>query len=271
MKPFDFLQTVIANDIHNWRFACSHDSESTGSAATCDNSPEALFLSAFDSRSSESRGVAWSALAQLPNSPRLFQLTRNTLIARFSLDPAGVTDVVVKAWLNGLRMLVDQVERKVRIAQFQRDRFQRLAGDDLVAMESKHNSFLSFICHHNPQRRQAALIKLAVSTLPRSDITAQLEHCVQSDEDLEVRITATRCLIDLARSQEIPGVCQLLAKVVQNDANPKMLREIAYQGLFEVNHLPPASWPITRDCQGQFEFPRDVDWELVSNCAGTTS
>jgi HEAT repeat protein len=80
------------------------------------------------------------------------------------------------------------------------------------------------------------------------------------DEDAGVRTTAASCLGTIYEERRDRSMVKLLADILRNPVNDRLLREAAYSAMLEVIGYPPRARPsAARD----LDFETEVDWQLV--------
>ena len=267
MKPFKYLTEVVAADItaicDQWPDAATQ----IGSGVRSSTAISDLFQSASGAADQVTRGRSWIRLTEVQHGNSLTQETKSFLVSKLHVDATSVTHTVIEAWLDALRLLVDKMRRKDNVTRFQGEYYRKLAGIDWEELERDSSSYVSFLSHINPNRRCAAIIRMVSNGINSTEQLKQLMQMIEQDDDASVQITATRNLIECCFDSLRPEVLALLARVVTKDSMPLAVRDIAYEGLFEVAREPVSDWPITRFCQGRFIFPNDIDWSFVKKCS----
>jgi hypothetical protein len=232
-----------------------------------DHLVERCFAFAMDDPSELVRGTAWCLVAELWRErcqlDVLRRVTRPNLVKRFQIAEPAITDIIVDMWLDGVKGFVDGELGAQKRARFDDALLQKMAGSDLKAIENSPEAAKDFLRHPNPRRRTAALMVMWHKTKEKFNLAGIFEDKLLSDPDADVRITALRYLIQVYSTTRESRVEKLLASLVKDESCPLQLRDIAYQGLFQIHDMPVNDWPITKWCQGRFRFPDDVDWGLV--------
>jgi len=264
MKPFKYLTEIVAADVSAiGAQQCNEPMQSDNSAQTSNTIFE-LFQTAFGANEQAKRGRSWIQLAQIQHGPLLTQETKHFLISILQVDTASVTHTVIEAWLDALRMIVVRSRRNDGTTSLLLEKhYEGLAGTDRDELERDPRSYLSFLNHSNPDRRCAAIIQMVSSGKIGPEQLNHLMRMLKQDDDASVQITATRKLIECCTESFRTDVLAILATVVANESLQLTVRDIAYEGLFELSGAPAWEWPITRSSQGLFVFPDDIDWTLV--------
>ena len=86
---------------------------------------------------------------------------------------------------------------------------------------------------------------------------------VASDDEVAMQIREVRQLTESARGSSDETVLSSFAEIVRNEGASRLVREIAYQGMFEIAEPPVEEWPMYIEATRGFSFPDDVDWEFV--------
>ncbi len=280
-SPFRFLKDQIQKDLREWhelRHRIPSLSRSM-SLTFIQNAPistwnepiiDKLIGLAFDETEAWLRGCAWSKLSEVYDSigdretPRR-QIAR-TLFERFSVAPSALTDQLVETWMAGILLIIAALNSEDLRSKCERDFYEEGGGAraDEADWESTKENFVDA----DPAKRIRAIRVAADRIGDHSVFCSELMRLVDSDSHIGVRITALRRYIEWHANTGKRECLRFLGSVVRATEVPPNVREVAYQGLFEVVGVPPADWPVTRECLGQFAFPEDIDWPFVLQCDG---
>ena len=233
-----------------------------------------VFSCAFVDSEPAVRGFAWRIIAYLwwrdDPTGTLVEVARRVLVERFELSPDRASDLVAIAWLDGVAgfcQTIKSVKRaggRRRLADEFRERvIRQKAGEDWRRLEAAPEAFLQ---HADPRRRSAALMTLCKNRVATESIERDVVRIIHSDEDPGVRIAGIIYLVETHRRSQDVRTARLLAQIVVDQSNPIQVREIAYQGIYQVLDMPVSDWPETKAAVGQFKFPADIDWELLRVC-----
>ncbi|RMG32192.1 MAG: hypothetical protein D6725_18210 [Planctomycetota bacterium] len=222
----------------------------------------------------EVRGFAWRTIAHLwwrgDPTDRLLLATQRILLDEFYVSSEMGIEVFAVEWLDGIVRLWETIRRaevserrRKLFAAWQERRTRERAGEDWQKLQRKPERFL-----HNadPKRRIAALRVLARKGMVTESVLQDVEQIMRSDIDVGARIAAVTYIVQTKRASGCLRAARSLAQIVADESNPVYQREVAYQGIYQVLGIPVSEWPETRAAFGQFEFPDDIDWELVRHC-----
>jgi len=120
-----------------------------------------------------------------------------------------------------------------------------------------------FLTDPDPRLRRAGIQLLRGKFGATSEFLDHFERLALSDFDEGVRIASLGALIDYYSGTQNQRIGKLLAEMVRNESLSLLFRDIAYQGLFRVHRLPIDDWPEVKRATGRFNFPEDVNWNLV--------
>ena len=143
--------------------------------------------------------------------------------------------------------------------------WQRLAGPRLADLLTDRTAAVACLRELDAKLRQVALQVVAHIWGADAEYARACYLLLASDPDLDVRITAASCLAISFRGTGDPNVGKALAQIVADRSESVLLRDIAYQGLFEVRGLPVEMWPIMDAKSAGERFPDQVDWVLVAS------
>ncbi len=277
MKIFKFIDTTVFRDTEAAFLGADATEISNTTAFEIKGNGEfdrvffdAMLRIAFNAKEASDRGKAWVKLAFVSESENLRKLltpsARCALADYFRLDPGALDDVGINRWLDGISSMVGICRTHALVRQSLRRRLEMQGAEDLAVMSRSPELALEFLSHVNPMRRTAAIKALAASMCEPSLLASALAARVLEDKNAAVRIAALRNYISVNRKAPQPDALPFLANIVLDESAPIELRDLSYEGLFEISAAPVTEWPITRACCGRFEFPRDVDWEFVTRC-----
>lgn len=264
MKPFKYLTDIVAADVIGLRDqihcpATQNDARTEASIAISD-----LFQLAFSAKDQATRGRSWIKLSQMQRGQALAQATREFLISTLKLDVESATPVVIESWLDALRMIVSKSQKNENVTpQIRNNLYDKQAGLDREAIELNSTSYIPFLDHANPYRRCAAIFRMISVGVIDDAKLCRLMQILEKDDDANVQITAASALIECCTDNLRSEVLRILARQVANESIPLSVRDIAYGGIFQLAGEPVSTWPITRSCQGCFQFPNDIDWLVV--------
>ncbi len=228
----------------------------------------AFIVQAFDDADSSVRGAAlWGLLCLAAGerfSAQVESWLNTFLVRRFGIvDPEVFGQPLARVWLESLAYESDRHEREARRLAHRETRLQNLAGANIDRMRRDTRFTLDLLDSEDPNLRTAALTLLR-ETERSAEFRDKCEQLCAHDSDLRVRIGALSCLIACYTKTRNERILGNMARLVLDNTCSQYLREIAYQGIFQVNDAPPATWPEVRAAQGLFRFPDDVDWEFVA-------
>jgi hypothetical protein len=278
--PFRFLKERVWPDLEAWApprvRGASHGSAVCQPIweprllvpSLCEGELEDALDGAFDASTAAHRGLAWVRITGwVDSSPdsriKLTSSLSNRLGSRFPILHGHADSALVDAWLNSLEALVRRRLREHNLNYFRKERFSNLAGQEAAVLRGDMARAHGSLSDPDANKREAAILALHQSASPKEPLIARFRDLVTRDPDLSVRITALSSCIKICTRTKDAAILNMLAAIVADKSLPDMLRDVAYQGLFQVCDAPVAEWPVTRWAAGRFRFPDDIDWEFV--------
>ena len=121
-----------------------------------------------------------------------------------------------------------------------------------------------FLASERPDLRQITLRTLVFWWGIGSRYEEACREILLKDEDDGVRTTAASCLGGIYEGRQDRSIIKLLAYILRNPVNDKILRDAAYSAILEVIGYPPKALPsATKD----LDYKTEVDWRLVDQWA----
>lgn len=259
MKPMQFVTERVHADLG------SVPDNETEMAALLPQEPGELFAVAFDGDDARVRGVAWCMIGRAVlqrGSASLYEQARRTLAERFGIPvDHECMEVVPRMWLEAIAMEVEARTHDQGYQQFRARLLRAGGGDDLDAIKEAPAEFLS---HPLPERRATALQVLW--DRPDKSLAARVKEMATSDPAERVRTAAVMALRKtFARSEDLATV-RFLAAIASDDSEPRVVREVAYMGLYEIRIVDTDQWPVVRVLPDDFVFPDHANWQFVESC-----
>jgi hypothetical protein len=145
-------------------------------------------------------------------------------------------------------------------------RWSKLAGPRMPELLANRAATMAHLRDADAKLRQVALSVVA-HIWGADDLYVQTCHdLLVADPDLDVRIVAAGSLATCFLGTNDGAAVRTLAHIVKNISEPLLLRDIAYQALFEIRGLPVESWPVLDGKSAGQRFEDDVDWSFVESC-----
>jgi hypothetical protein len=183
------------------------------------------------------------------------------------LTDAVVVESLAEPWIATIDDLCRRCEGSHAIKKWQTESLAALAGEALDRMRTSRDDAEAFLRSENPSYRCAAMRLLQREWLVTCETARQCEFIMLNDQDVGARIAAIGVFVRHSLESVSGRAEGVLAKIVLDASNPLLVRDVAYQALFQVRHEHVESWPEVRRALSRFSFPDDVDWKMVQSCA----
>jgi hypothetical protein len=178
-------------------------------------------------------------------------------------EPLSVEDIK-KMTYELLRISNQQV---IELQQFQRHRWDQLAGPCAELMLQCQAATERYLEHPDPKLRIAATEVISEYWKAALSYSAVWIRMFSQDPDPVVRRAALSTYIGCYTGSDDPEVGHMLAALVKNESLPDDFRVVAYDGLFCLRDLPQEEHPLISEAfTGRaFRFPQDVDNSFVDS------
>lgn len=144
-------------------------------------------------------------------------------------------------------------------------RLEVLAGGELNAMLVSREMTQSYLSHPDSKLRCAAIILMSMHWKGGEELVANWEFVVANDSSDDVKQEMICALADYYGGSNDCRVGKLLATLVRNTLQSLIVREAAYQALFQLRGIPAGNWPVVKKLECGFHFPDQVIWEFVDS------
>jgi vesicle coat complex subunit len=166
-----------------------------------------------------------------------------------------------------IELLLKEVrEMLATMAESRAKYLTKVAGKHLGILASP-DDIMSYLNDQNPKVRQAALVISSERWPLNPAIAKTCEHLALNDPIAEVRAEAAGSLGTCFANSFNSRVSRLLAGILIDEQNPRILRLSAYVALLEVQGKSLLNFtPTLRDIR-DFRFPEGVHWRFVEEFA----
>lgn len=220
---------------------------------------EQLLRAIFGIPSELVRGLALLSIITAAETRRLRFLVEEkiaTLLSfRFGITDPGSARTMATHWLDALTDIAHLSESNPGGQSQQPPNIQNVGDVD----ESVLN-----LDSQDPLKVRRAIHDLVERASLPVDFVEKCREKLQCCNDAQLRMLLIRQLVRLSKEPDRLEISKDFAGIVLDETLSLELRDVAYQALHEINKLPVDTWPELRRAYGRFEFPQDVDWELVS-------
>ncbi|MCI0557685.1 MAG: hypothetical protein MN733_04265, partial [Nitrososphaera sp.] len=244
-EPFSReVKELLGNPNPVIRIAALSDLRKSQDAGTC---IELCVRLAFEDPDSRTRGAALITLLMLWHTNGLTDKLENSmdqfLENRFKVKhPSKLGDRLSRIWLSSLDFQRECVANERWARDVRTKYLTSLMGRRTPPGEADQTGMWKLLKCPDPHQRTAAL--LCLKQYERSmRFQSMCEHLVSDDPDIGVRITAVRCLVTLNAKTKNIHMLRLMAQLVLDEPSSNHnLRQVAYQGIFEIADSPVMSW-----------------------------
>jgi hypothetical protein len=211
------------------------------------------------------RGAALHALMVSSNQEtrtNVIEALSEDLASSFSIPGPPLSLRVAELWLDALEdMYVSVGQENARVEC--EDKLIAKYGGALAASFRDPSVAIAHLDSPYPEFQIAALIALDRIRNKPDYLVKKCEAILEETSHPELCVCATRTLTTVYKGTKNPRISARLARLVKDVSVPTLVRDVAYQSLFQINDLPVNQWPEVRRTIGNFTFPDDVDWLLI--------
>jgi hypothetical protein len=188
-------------------------------------------------------------------------------------DPSGVLGKVLWSYeapddfqaTESIAVLKETNAFHVAVLQQRRSEWQEVIGPQFNEMLRDRMLAERYMQAADTNLRYVAVAMMSCDWKPTQQAAAIAKTLAVQDSDPRVRKAAVAVVMIYYAGTKNNKVTKLLADIVSDDRQPAEIRQVAYQGLFQVRGLPMGMWPIVTTAPNEFQIPHDIDWTFVNS------